>query len=43
MNENNEIEEKNISKANIWFAVVLGLIALSVGIMPFFYMNNIAL
>lgn len=40
MNENNEIEKKDTSRANIIIAVVLGLIALTVSLMPFFYINN---
>jgi len=43
MNENIEIEKKDMSKINIWFAVVLGGIALTVGVMPFFYLNNAVL
>jgi len=43
MNENNEIEIKSNNKNNILFAVILGLIALAVGIMPFFYLNNTTL
>lgn len=40
MNENNDIEKKDMRKANIIIAVVLGLIALTVATMPFFYLNN---
>lgn len=40
MNENNEIKKKDMTKANILVAVTLGLIALTVAIMPFFYLNN---
>ncbi|MDH5600388.1 MAG: hypothetical protein OEY78_03685 [Gammaproteobacteria bacterium] len=40
MNENNEIEKKDMTKANIWIAVALGIIALTVAITPFFYLNN---
>jgi len=29
-----------MSKQNILFAIILGLIALAVGIMPFFYLNT---
>jgi len=43
MNENIEIEKKDMSKINIWFAVVLGVIALVVGVMPFFYLKNAVL
>jgi len=43
MNENIEIEKKDMSKINIWFAVVLGVIALAVGVMPFFYLKNAVL
>ncbi len=35
-----QIEKKDMSKANIWFAVVLGLIAFSVALLPFFYLTN---
>lgn len=40
MNENNDTEKKDMSKANLWVAVILGLIALTVALMPFFYLNN---
>jgi len=43
MNENNEVETKDNSRNNILFAIILGLIALAVGIMPFFYLNNTTL
>ena len=43
MSENDKIEKKDTSKANILFAVVLGLIALSVGLMPFFYLSSATL
>ncbi|VAW70636.1 hypothetical protein MNBD_GAMMA09-3620 [hydrothermal vent metagenome] len=39
-NETNQLEKKDMSKANIWFAVVLGVIAFSVALIPFFYLNN---
>ncbi len=37
---NEDIKEKDMSKANIWIATVLALIALSVASMPFFYLSN---
>ena len=40
MNENIDVEQKDVAKKNIIFAVVLGLIAFSVAIMPFFYLTN---
>jgi len=40
MNENNELGKKDTTKANIIVAVVLGLIALTVALMPFFYLNK---
>jgi len=40
MNENNEAEKKDMSKANLWLAVVFGLIAFTVALMPFFYLTN---
>ena len=40
MNENKDIEKKDMTKANITIAVVLGLIALTVATLPFFYLNN---
>jgi hypothetical protein len=43
MNDNNKVEENNNSKNNILFAAILGLIALGVGIMPFFYLSNVTL
>jgi len=43
MNENNEIEKKDMTKANIMLAVVFGLIALSIATMPFFYIKNAVL
>ena len=45
MNTENKIEtvENESSKFNLWLAIGLALVALTVGIMPFFYMNNVAL
>ena len=43
MNETNEIEKKDMTKANILIAVVLGLIAISIATMPFFYIKNAVL
>ena len=45
MNTENKIETvgNKSSKFNLWLAIGLGLIAFLVGIMPFFYMNNVAL
>lgn len=40
MNENTEVEKKDMSKANIWFAVVLGAVAFLVALLPFFYLTN---
>lgn len=44
MNENVEVETKvevkDMSKANLWIAGVLALIALSVASMPFFYLKD---
>lgn len=40
MNDETDIEKKDMSKSNILFAVILGLVALTVGIMPFFYLNS---
>ena len=40
MSENNEIEKRDATKANIWVAVALGVIALTVAITPFFYLNS---
>ncbi len=40
MNNNDESEQKDMSKRNIWFAVILGLIAFTVALMPFFYLTN---
>lgn len=42
MNENTEtqIEKKDMRKANIMIALILGLIAFSVAIMPFFYLRD---
>ncbi len=40
MNENTEAEQKDIAKKNILFAVVFGVIAFSVALMPFFYLTN---
>ena len=40
MNENDEVEKRDVTKANIWIAVALGAIALTVAITPFFYLNN---
>lgn len=45
MNTENKIEtlENKPGKFNLWLALGLGLIAFLVGIMPFFYMHNVAL
>ena len=42
MNENTETqtEKKDMRKANIMIALILGLIAFSVAIMPFFYLRD---
>jgi len=40
MNESNDLEKKDMSKANIWIAVILGVIALIVAVMPFLYIKN---
>jgi len=40
MIENEEVNTKNSTAANIWTAVVLGTIALIVGLMPFFYLKD---
>jgi len=40
MNENTEDEQKDVAKKNIKFAVILGVIAFSVALMPFFYLTN---
>ena len=40
MTENENIEHKNSTVANIWTAIILGTIALIVGIMPFFYLKD---
>ena len=43
MSENNEIEKRDATKANIWEAVALGAIALAVALTPFFYLNNVVI
>ena len=43
MNENDEVEKKDMAKANIILAAVFILIALSIGSMPFFYIKNAVL
>ncbi len=40
MNESNELEKKDMSKANVWIAVILGLVALTVAVLPFLYIKN---
>lgn len=40
MNDVSEIEKKDMSKANLWSAIVLGVIAFSVALLPFFYLTN---
>ena len=40
MIENNEVEAKNSTVANLWTAIILGGFALIVGIMPFFYLKD---
>ena len=40
MNENNQVNKKEKSKLNIIIAVGLGLIALTVALMPFFYISK---
>ncbi|MCW8911277.1 MAG: hypothetical protein OQK76_11745 [Gammaproteobacteria bacterium] len=40
MTENENVEVKNNTAANLWTAIVLGVIALIVGIMPFFYLKD---
>ncbi len=40
MNKEQHTEKKDMSKANIMLAVILGLIAFSVAVMPFFYLNK---
>lgn len=39
-NENIEVESRDNSAANIWIAIVLGTIALIVGLMPFYYLKD---
>jgi hypothetical protein len=43
MNENNEVEKKDMAKANLIVAAVFVLIALSIASMPFFYIKNAVL
>jgi len=43
MNESNEIEIKNIAPSNLRMAIVLAVIALIVGVMPFFYLKNMVI
>lgn len=38
--EHGETEKKDMSRANLVLAVVLGLIAFSVAMMPFFYLRD---
>jgi len=40
MIENEDINIKNNTVANIWTAIVLGAIAIIIGIMPFFYLKD---
>jgi len=40
MNEQNEIQQKDVGKRNILLAVIFGIIAFSVALMPFFYLTN---
>lgn len=41
-NTSNEMNKKEMAQSNLWTAVVLGVIALIVGIMPFFYLADMA-
>lgn len=43
MNAKIEVEKKDTRTANIVFAVVLGVIALSVSVLPFFYLKGAVL
>ncbi len=40
MNDNNEIEQKDMSKANIWTAVILAVIAVILAVTPFLYLKD---
>ena len=40
MNEINEVELTNKSKVNIRIAIIFGVIAFSVSLLPFFYLSN---
>lgn len=43
MTENQkQIDKQDVTKNNMWTAVVLGVIALIVGIMPFFLLSNMS-
>lgn len=39
MTENENIERKDNKAANLWTAVVLGIIALTIALIPFFNLN----
>jgi uncharacterized membrane protein HdeD (DUF308 family) len=41
-NTSKEMDKKELSQSNLWTAIVLGVIALIVGIMPFFYLADMA-
>ena len=40
MNENNETEKKDMSSANIWIAITLGVFALLIAFTPFLYLKD---
>ncbi len=40
MNQSNKLVDKNTRKKNVLFAIVLGAIAFTVALMPFFYLTN---
>ena len=40
--ESKEIDKKELTQSNLWTAVILGVIALIIAIMPFFYLKDVA-
>lgn len=38
----NETSKKELTQSNLWTAIVLGVIALIIAIMPFFYLKDVA-
>ncbi len=43
MNENKNIAVKDAASSNIRMAIILGIVALIVGLMPFLYLRNMVI